>query len=139
MKSFFLLFVSAFFFIGCASQDDNFYSTDQSIPPYTAPDGQIPSEVTEQQPSPNEVAVQPSANSATYTQRPATSEPRPWDTAVKPAATIAAKFPVATPIKGKKGLVTSPYAAYAGPVSVEGFAPGSSVKCPHTGKTFIVP
>jgi hypothetical protein len=148
MKPLFCLLTLSLFVIGCASSDNGYYATDQSIPPYTSPDGQVqqpgqtppPMDTSVQQPSPNEVPMQSSTNNATYTQRPATNEPRPWDAATKPSTTsTTAKYPVATPIKGKKGQVTSPYAQYAGPVSVEGIAPGTQVKCPYTGKIFIVP
>ncbi len=142
MKAFLCLLTASLFVVGCASKNDSYYATDQSIPPYTTPDGQVlpPVDPNAQQPSPNVVPVQSSTNNAAYTQRPAGNEPRPWDAATKPAnTTTTAKYPVATPIKGKKGQVTSPYAQYAGPVSVEGIAPGTQVKCPYTGKIFIVP
>jgi len=142
MKQLFCLLTASFFVIGCASNDTGYYATDQSIPPYTAPSGELASgtDPNTQQPNPNDVPLPTTTTPPVYSQRPATNEPRPWDTAAKPAAsTTMVKYPLATPVKGKKGLVTSPYAQYAGPVSVEGIAPGTQVKCPYTGKIFIVP
>src|SRR5436190_21342098 len=44
------------------------------------------------------------------------------------------------PIPGRKGMVTSPYTPEEGKyVDVTGFASGSVVKDPYTGKLFLVP
>jgi hypothetical protein len=44
-----------------------------------------------------------------------------------------------TPVAGKPGLVTSPYAPNGGYIDVRGFAPGTPVKDPYTGKIFLTP
>ena len=58
-----------------------------------------------------------------------------------PAATQpkVGNFEYGKAVPGKPGFVTSPYAPYAGYVDVRGFTPGTEVKDPYTGKTFLVP
>ena len=43
------------------------------------------------------------------------------------------------PVPGKTGLVTSPYSPDSGYIDVRGFAPGTPVKDPYTGKIFLTP
>ena len=50
-----------------------------------------------------------------------------------------ADLPYGTPVPGKKGFVTSPFAPDSGYVDVRGFKPGTEVKDPYTGKTFLTP
>ena len=45
----------------------------------------------------------------------------------------------AKPVPGKPGYVFSPYDKNGGYVDVTGFAPGSKVKDPYSGKIFLVP
>jgi len=52
---------------------------------------------------------------------------------------VAKDHPYATPVPGKPGFVISPFAQYSGYVDVRGFPPGMEVKCPYTGKVFLVP
>src|SRR5260370_35792828 len=49
-------------------------------------------------------------------------------------------LPYGVPVPGRKGMVTSPYTPQEGKyVDVTGFASGSIVKDPYTGKLFLVP
>lgn len=48
-------------------------------------------------------------------------------------------LPVAKRVAGRQGLVHSPYAAKSQLVDVSGKAPGSKVRCPFSGKAFLVP
>jgi hypothetical protein len=43
------------------------------------------------------------------------------------------------PVPGKTGFVTSPFSPDAGYIDVRGFAPGTPVKDPYTGKVFLTP
>jgi hypothetical protein len=50
-----------------------------------------------------------------------------------------ADLPYGTPVPGKPGLVTSPFAPDAGFIQVLGFPPGTPVEDPYTGKIFLTP
>ncbi|MEI6493171.1 MAG: von Willebrand factor type A domain-containing protein [Verrucomicrobiota bacterium] len=55
-----------------------------------------------------------------------------------PSAAASSADDTATPVSGKPGFVTSPHSPYAGYVDVRGFPPGTEVKDPYTGKSFVV-
>jgi hypothetical protein len=53
---------------------------------------------------------------------------------------VKAGLPYGIPVPGRKGMVTSPYTPEEGKyIDVTGFASGSIVKDPYTGKFFLVP
>ena len=49
------------------------------------------------------------------------------------------ELPYAKAVPGKPGFVTSPYDPYKGYIDVRGFPPGTEVRDPYSGKTFLVP
>lgn len=64
----------------------------------------------------------------------------PPQTAPAPAAPPTAKgdYPYGVPVPGKPGFVRSPYSPDK-MTDVRGYAPGTEVKDPYTGKIFLVP
>jgi hypothetical protein len=47
--------------------------------------------------------------------------------------------PYGIPVPGKQGLVTSPFSPDSGYIDVRSFSPGTEVKDPYTGKSFLTP
>jgi hypothetical protein len=74
---------------------------------------------------------------------PVPAPPSGPDVRVAKAASVASQqkseLPYGTPVPGKPGLVTSPFAADSGYVDVTGFPPGTQVEDPYTGKIFLTP
>lgn len=79
-------------------------------------------------------------------QRPATS-PKPVAAAAQnsagradqPAKPALGDLPFGVPVPNRPGFVVSPYSLDGGYVDVNGYASGSPVKDPYTGKMFRVP
>lgn len=73
------------------------------------------------------------------TSKPTTQEPIPPGPAVPEPPKQVGELPYAKAVAGKPGFVTSPYDPYKGYIDVRGFPPGTEVKDPYSGKTFLVP
>jgi outer membrane biosynthesis protein TonB len=76
------------------------------------------------------------ATTKSSTEQP--NEPKTTSTS-QTAATEKSSLPYAKPVPGKPGYVFSPFDPNGGYVDVTGFAPGSKVKDPYSGKIFRVP
>jgi hypothetical protein len=77
------------------------------------------------------------------TSTPVPAPPNPSN--VRVAKATAAKknrngdVPYGIPVPGKQGLVTSPFSPDSGYIDVRSFPPGTEVRDPYTGKTFLTP
>ena len=88
--------------------------------------------------------TQPSDTSNSQTPDKRTSAPGDhngvrWAKAASSVSDQKTDSPYGTPVPGKPGLVTSPFAPDAGFVQVLGFPPGTAVEDPYTGKIFLTP
>ena len=83
------------------------------------------------------------ASNSQTSQTPIPAAPGQPDVRWAKAASIAGdqkvELPYGTPVPGKPGLVTSPFAPDAGYVQVLGFPPATPVEDPYTGKIFLTP
>ena len=89
-------------------------------------------------PQPQPFPQDPNAAPAPVTPPPnVAAEPQ---SAPAPAAPQTAKgdYPYGVPVPGKAGFVRSPYSPDK-MTDVRGYAPGTEVKDPYTGKIFLVP
>jgi hypothetical protein len=78
-------------------------------------------------------------------QQPPPTENKPVPPENKPPPAVpeqpvkVGEIPYAKPVPGKPGFVFSPYDQYKGYIDVRGFPPGTEVKDPYSGKSFLVP
>jgi len=70
--------------------------------------------------------------------KPPASDTKPPPPVPEPPKTVG-EIPYAKPVPGKPGFVFSPYDQYKGYIDVRGFPPGTEVKDPYSGKSFLVP
>ena len=115
--------VCVFALVACESSNE----------PPKKPVGWHPPKPIDQPTDPNQ--EQPGPPSEQPKEEPKPPNPVPPPTDQKPAG----ELPYAKPVPGKPGFVTSPYDPYKGYIDVRGFPPGTEVKDPYSGKTFLVP
>ena len=98
----------------------------------TAQQSQYPAQPQPFPQDPNAAPPAPVTPPASVTQEP--------QSAPAPAAQQTAKgdYPYGVPVPGKAGFVRSPYSPDK-MTDVRGYAPGTEVKDPYTGKIFLVP
>jgi len=94
---------------------------------------------------PSDASDAPSAsnNQTSPSPTPVPAPPNPKNVRVA-KATAARKnskgdLPYGSPVPGKQGLVTSPFSPDSGYIDVRSFPPGTQVRDPYTGKTFLTP
>ena len=76
-------------------------------------------------PSPTPVPAPPNGNNVRVAKATATRKNPKGD------------VPYGIPVPGKQGLVTSPFSPDSGYIDVRSFPPGTEVKDPYTGKSFL--
>lgn len=90
----------------------------------------------------SKILMEPSKNTAPAPARtpasPAANTAASTPEAPKPTAPVE-PLPYGTPVAGRPGMVTSPFAEKQQLVDVTGMAPGEAVKDPYSGKLFRVP
>ena len=106
-----------------------------------------PSDASNSQTLGNPVPAPPGQHDASNSQTSGSPVPAPpgqsdvrWAKAAPSGASQQkTELPHGTPVPGKPGLVTSPFAPDSGYVDVTGFPPGTAVEDPFTGKIFLTP
>jgi hypothetical protein len=111
-------------------------TTTTSEPP--AAPAPLPPSVSRPRPAATPAARPHPTAATTAEHKPTPEEARPRATASPRPTVTTLEFPTAKPVEGKPGYVYSPFdpGKY---VDVSGYAPGSKVKDPYSGKIFLVP
>jgi hypothetical protein len=133
--------------IGQAGPFDDFFRSIRNSFAHPAPKQRSPqprrSSPKQSNETPPSDASDTSNNQTSPSPTPAPAPPNPNNVRVA-KATAARKnrksdLPYGIPVPGKQGLVTSPFSPDSGYIDVRSFSPGTEVKDPYTGKTFLTP
>lgn len=148
-----LLFLSGSF-VSAGPVGDFFKKVGQSISKPREPQPQPPPQSTGPQPAktprptrrstsraaPAAAATSPAVEQSSHPSKEEESTGPVRSVSAADVAKIKAGLPYGIPVPGRKGMVTSPYTPDEGKyVDVSGFASGSIIKDPYTGKFFLVP
>jgi hypothetical protein len=133
--------------IGQAGPFDDFFRSIRNSFAHPAPKPRSPqprrSNPKQSNETPPSDASDTSNNQNSPSPTPAPAPPNPNN--VRVAKATAARrnrnsdLPYGIPVPGKQGLVTSPFSPDSGYIDVRSFSPGTEVKDPYTGKTFLTP
>jgi hypothetical protein len=127
MKPTLLLALLTAFFVAACEVDEPPPAVRHKVTSY-------PQEPSQQYPPPE----QPFNPNGPVQPQTAVQESTPPPPTAAPTKVSKGDFPYGIPVPGKKNLVESPFSP-GKYVDVEGFAPGTEVKDPYTGKIFLVP
>jgi hypothetical protein len=117
---------------------------ENTLPPPLPVPGEVPQGPVYQTPEDIDLAGPPIPREPLPpVQKPTEEPPPPPEPPIekpepKPADPQPAQIPFGLPVPGKKGFVYSPFDK-SQQVNVVGIAPGKKVRCPYTGKIFLVP
>jgi hypothetical protein len=116
------------------AQSDAVTSAGHTVNPSPAPRDTTKRRTTQEQTGPSS---SPNASASPRVTR--TDKTKPSPAPAQKNATTQAQFPTARPVPNKPGYVFSPFDPSGGYVDVTGYASGSKVKDPYSGKIFLVP
>ena len=148
-----LLFLSEPF-VNAGPVGDFFKKVGQSMSKPFQPEPQPPPQSTRPQPAktphptrqptsraaPADASTSPAGAEPSHPSKPGESTGPVRSVSAADVAKIKAGLPYGIPVPGRKGMVTSPYTPEDEKyIDVTGFASGSMVKDPYTGKFFLVP
>ena len=113
--------------------------SDAVTPGHTVNPTPAPRDTTKRRTTQEETRPSPSPNASASPRVTRTEKTKPSPTPAQKSATTQAQFPTARPVPNKPGYVFSPFDPSGGYVDVTGYASGSKVKDPYSGKIFLVP